>query len=275
MEPKQRGPLYFLFCLLFVMLWISPILASLLTSVKTLAELDRGEYWTWPESFSLSNYREAFTQGKFGVYFWNSLAVTIPSVITILFLSSLNGYALEKLRFNQSKSISLLFVSGMLLPFQILIIPVFYLSSHILHTYDTRFGVYLFHVAFQIAFSSFFMKNFAKSIPNEIIEAARMDGCSEFEIYTKVVLPLMIPALSSLACLLFTWIWNDYLWSLILIQSDDLKTVTLGLQNLKGQWISSYHLQSAGAVIAALPPVLLFVFLQKHFIKGLTMGSGK
>ena len=85
----------------------------------------------------------------------------------------------------------------------------------------------------------------------------------------------MLPALAALATLLFTWIWNDYLWALILLQTDSLKPITAGLQNLKGQWIASYHLQSAGAVIAAIPPLLIFAFLQKHFIRGLTMGSGK
>ena len=85
----------------------------------------------------------------------------------------------------------------------------------------------------------------------------------------------MKPALAALATLLFTWIWNDYLWALILIQTNDLKPITSGLQNLKGQWVASYHLQSAGAVIAAIPPVLIFAFLQKHFIRGLTLGSGK
>ena len=88
-------------------------------------------------------------------------------------------------------------------------------------------------------------------------------------------MPLMKPALAALSTLLFTWIWNDYLWALVLIQTDELKPITVALDNLKGQWVASYHLQSAGAIIAAIPPVLIFAFLQKHFVKGLTMGSGK
>jgi multiple sugar transport system permease protein len=201
--------------------------------------------------------------------------ITLPSVVAVLFLSSLNGYVLAKLRFRWNSKLLLIFLGGMLFPFQILLIPVFYISNQFLHTYDTRLGVVLFHVAFQIGFSSFFMRNFIKTIPDGIIEASRIDGCSEWRIFSTIVVPLMRPALAALATLLFTWIWNDYLWSLILIQSDDLKPITSGLQNLKGQWIASYHLQSAGAVLAAIPPVFIFAFLQKHFIRGLTMGAGK
>jgi multiple sugar transport system permease protein len=275
MEEKRRGPIYWFFATLLLALWISPIAASLLTSVKSLDELNRGEYWTWPERIALENYWEAFVNGGFSRYFLNSLLITIPSVAAILLLSSLGGFALAKLRFASSRRVLLMFVGGMLLPFQILLIPVFYLSNHVLGTYDTRTGLVLFHTAFQLGFSTFFMRNFVRGIPDGIIEAARMDGCSEWGIYARVVLPLMRPALAALATLLFTWIWNDYLWALILLQTDTLKPITSGLQNLKGQWIASYHLQSAGAVIAAIPPVLMFAFLQNHFIRGLTMGSGK
>lgn len=275
MEPQKRGPLYWVLATLLLLLWISPILASLLTSLKSLEELNEGQYWTLPRVWSFQNYVEAFTVGKFSKYFWNSLVITVPTVIAVLFFSSLNGYVLAKLRFRWNNNLMLVFLAGMLLPFQILLIPVFYLSNQFLHTYDTRFGVVLFHVAFQLGFASFFMRNFVRTIPDGIIEAARIDGCSEWRIYSRMVIPLMKPALAALATLLFTWIWNDYLWSLILIQTDDLKPITSGLQNLKGQWIASYHLQSAGAVIAAIPPVLIFAFLQKHFIRGLTMGAGK
>jgi multiple sugar transport system permease protein len=119
------------------------------------------------------------------------------------------------------------------------------------------------------------MRNFIKTVPHGIIEAARIDGCSEFKIYFKIVLPIMKPALAALGTLLFTWIWNDYLMALVLVQSDSLKPITTGLASLKGQWIASYHLQSAGALVAAIPPVIIFALLQKHFIRGLTMGSGK
>lgn len=275
MEPRRPSWLFWLFALVLVLVWISPILATLLTSLKTLEELNQGLYWTFPKHWNLDNYMEAFVNGGFSHYFINSFIYTIPSLVGIIILSSLNGFVLSKLRFKGREKITLLFLAGMLLPFQILLIPVFYLSSNILGTYDSYLGVILFHIAFQLGFASFFMRNFMKSIPDSIIEAARMDGCSNLKIFFSVVLPLMKPAIAALSTLLFTWIWNDYLWALILIQSDELKPVTTALENLKGQWVSSYNLQSAGAIIAAIPPVLIFAFLQRHFVKGLTMGSGK
>lgn len=275
MEAKKRGLLYWIGVSLLVLVWVMPILAAMLTSLKTLDELNRGLYWTWPETLQWSNYYEAFVEGGFARYFWNSLVITVPSVLGILFFSSLNGYVLAKLRFRGRNGVMWVCIAGMLLPFQILLVPVFYLSSQVFHTYDTRFGVVLFHLAFQLGFSTFFMRNFIATLPDALIEAARMDGCSEFQIYRDMVLPLMRPALAALATLLFTWIWNDFLWSLILLQTDELKPMTVALQNLKGQWVASYHLQSAGAIIAAIPPVLIFAFLQKHFIRGLTMGSVK
>lgn len=275
MEPKKRGILYWVVASLLVLLWVSPIAATLLTSVKSLDELNQGRYWTWPETLRWSNYYDAFVTGGFSRYFLNSFVITVPSVLLTLLLSSVNGYVLAKLRFRGREAILLTFIGGMLLPFQILLIPVFYLSSHVLGTYDTRLGLVLFHASFQMGFASFFMRNFIRTLPTGLIEAARIDGCSEARIFFTTVVPLMRPALAALSTLLFTWIWNDFLWSLILLQTDTLKPVTVALQNLKGQWISSYHLQSAGAIIAAVPPVLVFALLQRHFIKGLTMGSGK
>ncbi len=275
MEPKERGPIYWVFATLLALVWLLPIFATLLTSIKSLDEINLGHYWTIPEKISLSNYVEAFVTGGFSKYFLNSFIYTVPSVIAIIFLASLNGFVLAKLRFPGREKIVLLFLAGMLLPFQILLIPVFYLSSKVLHTYDTYLGVILFHVAFQLGFASFFMRNFIKTLPWGPIEAARLDGCSDFTIFIKVVLPMVRPAMAALSTLLFTWIWNDYLWALVLIQSDELKPITVALENLKGQWVASYHLQSAGSIIAAIPPVLMFAFLQKHFVKGMTMGSGK
>lgn len=275
MEPKRRGPLYWLLASFLVLVWLLPIAATLLTSLKTLDELNQGHYWTWPERLAFDNYLHAFSSGGFSRYFLNSFIYTLPSVFGIIALSSLNGFVLAKLRFKGREAVSLVFLIGMLLPFQILLIPVFYLSAKVLGTYDTYLGVILFHIAFQLGFSSFFMRNFIRTVPTSIIEAARLDGCSEFGIFYRVVLPLMRPGIAALSTLLFTWIWNDYLWALVLIQSEDLKPITVALENLKGQWVASYHLQSAGAIIAAIPPVMIFAFLQKHFVRGLTMGSGR
>jgi multiple sugar transport system permease protein len=133
----------------------------------------------------------------------------------------------------------------------------------------------LIHTAFQLGFCTFVLRNFMKTVPSEIFDAARVDGCSEFRSYWQIMLPLSLPALAALATLEFTWIFNDYLWAIILLQSDTLKPVTAGLATLKGQFNTDWPVITAGAIIATLPTLIVFVFLQRYFIQGLTLGSNK
>ena len=128
---------------------------------------------------------------------------------------------------------------------------------------------------FKLVFVHFFLRNFIKELPFELIEAARADGATEWMIYRKIILPLIVPALAALGVLEFTFIWNDYFWALILSQGDGVKPVTVGLDNMRGQWVANYNLISAGSVIAALPPVIMFFLMQRHFINGLTFGAVK
>ena len=141
--------------------------------------------------------------------------------------------------------------------------------------YDTVTGLVLFHVAFQTGFCTLFMRNFIKALPNELFEAARIDGTSEFNIFFKIVLPLTRPAIAALSVLIFTFIWNDFFWATVLIQGHHAMPITAGLKSLNGQWISAYHLLSAGSIMAAIPPVIMFFLMQKHFIAGLTLGASK
>ncbi len=162
----------------------------------------------------------------------------------------------------------------MLIPFQMLMIPVERFSS-LVGLKNSTIGVVLFHIAFQLGFCTFFLRNFMKQIPFSLIESMRIDGAHEFTIYRKVVLPLALPALAALSVLEFTWIWNDMLWSLVLLRSDALKPITLVLANMQGQFVSYYNMTAAGSVIAALPPLLIFLFFQRYFIEGLTVGAEK
>jgi multiple sugar transport system permease protein len=155
-----------------------------------------------------------------------------------------------------------------------LLIPV-YRFSVVTGLYDTLIGVILFHIAFQLGFCTFFLRNFMATIPSSLFDAARIDGAGAFKIYSKIIMPLVKPAVAALSILEFTWIWNDYLWSLILLQSDAKKTVTIGLTTLQGQWISSWNIIAAGALLAATVPVIVFLVFQRYFIQGLTLGSIK
>lgn len=256
-------------------LWLLPLIAVLLTSARSSADLNAGNYWGIPTQWMfLQNYTEVFTKTPMLRYLLNSIIITLPAVIGAVSLSTLAGYALAKFKFRGSVGIFAAFIAGNFVPFQILMIPVRNLTID-MGLYDTASGLILFHIAFQTGFCTLFMRNFIVGLPDELIEAARVEGVSEWKIFRHIVLPLVKPALAALAVLVFTFIWNDYFWALVLVQSDEVRPITAGIAALKGQWMASWQLISAGSIIAALPPVILFFAMQRHFIAGLTLGATK
>ena len=258
-----------------LLVWLLPLIAVMLTSMRTFEDVLAGNYWTYPEETALiSNYMAVFEGGKMGRFFLNSLIITLPTVFGTLFLSSLAGYSLAMHRFKLNLLVFAMFIAGNFVPYQILMIPVRNISIE-MGMYNTHLGLIIFHIAFQTGFCTFFLRNFIKELPFELIEAARADGATEWTIYRKIILPLIIPALAALGVLEFTFIWNDYFWALVLTQGDTVKPITVGLDVLRGQWTTSWNLVSAGSVVAALPPVIMFFILQRQFIHGLTFGAVK
>jgi len=274
-KKSIRAMTFYILSTSIVVLWMIPFLIAIFTAFKTMDEIFMlRNFWSVPKSWTFDNFKTAWVEGNMGRYFINTFFVTAVSVVLTLFLSSLSAFALSWYRFKLRTAILVIFVAGMLIPFQMLLIPVykFSLSTGL---YDSLWGLILFHAAFQIGFCTFFLRNFMVTIPTSIFEAARIDGANAFRIYSKIIMPLVKPAIAALSILEFTWIWNDYLWSLILIQSDSKKTVTLGLTSLQGQWISSWNVIAAGALLAAVVPIIVFLLFQRYFIEGLTMGSVK
>jgi multiple sugar transport system permease protein len=274
-SPAPVRALYKVALPLALLLWLAPIVAVALTSIRGQADLNAGNYWGLPTQWQIAeNYTAVFSHTPILRYIGNSFLVTIPTVIGAVALSCLAGFALGVYRFKLNLWVFFLFVGGNFVPFQILMVPVRDLSLR-LGTYDTVTGLVLFHIAFQTGFCTFFMRNFIRDLPHELIDAARVEGASEFQIFWKVVLPLVRPAIAALAVLIFTFIWNDYFWATVLIQGDHAMPVTGGLKTLNGQWVAQWQLVSAGSIVAALPPVLIFFAMQRHFIAGLTMGATK
>ena len=266
---------YRLLLILTLLVWLLPLIAVMLTSIRTFEDVLAGNYWTFPEETALiSNYSKVFENGKMGRFFLNSLIITLPTVVGTLFLSSLAGYSLAMHRFKLNLLVFAMFIAGNFVPFQILMIPVRNISIE-MGMYNSHLGLIIFHIAFQTGFCTFFLRNFIKELPFELIEAARAEGATEWIIYKKIILPCIIPALAALGVLEFTFIWNDYFWALVLTQGDSVKPITVGLDVLRGQWTTSWNLVSAGSVVAALPPVIMFFILQKRFIHGLTFGAVK
>lgn len=257
-----------------LLLWLLPLLGVAITSVRPASDLAQGNYFGIPSTFAWNNYVDIFLNTPLWKYIRNSFIVTIPTVAGTVALSCMAGFALAVYRFKSNLLLFFMFVAGNFVPFQILMVPVRDLTVQT-GLYNSYTGLILFHIAFQTGFCTLFMRNFIKSLPFELIESARVEGISEIKIFWYIVLPLMRPAISALAVLVFTFIWNEYFWATVLTQGSDVQPVTAGLFSLNGQWIAQWHLVSAGAIVAALPPVLMFFLAQKHFIAGLTLGATK
>jgi multiple sugar transport system permease protein len=262
------------FLIIFTLSYMTPVFSALLTSVRTQDDISLNGFFSAPREIVLQNYAQAWSQGGVNKYLLNSFIITIPALIGTIFLSSLSAYALARYRFRGNRPIYFMYVAGTMLPFQILLLPVFLLTNK-LGLYNTYWGVILIHTAFQLGFCTFVLRNFMRTIPGEIMDAARIDGANEFGIYWRIIMPLTVPAIAAVATLEFTWIFNDYLWAIILIQNDALKPVTAGLSTLQGQFVTNWPLIVAGALIATVPTLIVFFALQRYFIGGLTLGSGK
>jgi multiple sugar transport system permease protein len=258
-----------------LILWLLPLLAVALFSIKPDVDFVNGNYWGWPSSFEgIPNYRKVFFESDMPRYLLNSVFITVPTVIGAVALSAMTGFALGVYRFRSNLPIFFIFIAGNFVPFQILMVPVRDLTVN-MGLYDTKLGLVLFHIAFQTGFCTLFMRNFIRTLPFPLIEAARVEGVAEWRIFWFVVMPLMKPALAALSVLVFTFIWNDYFWAIVLTQGPDSQPATAGITAFNSQFRAAYHMMSAGSIVAALPPVLMFFMMQKHFIAGLTLGAVK
>ncbi|SHJ76267.1 carbohydrate ABC transporter membrane protein 2, CUT1 family [Ruegeria lacuscaerulensis ITI-1157] len=258
-----------------LLLWLGPLLAVALFSIKPEADFTNANYWGLPSSFEgARNYGQVFFNSDMPRYLLNSFLITVPTVIGAVALSCMTGFALGIYKFKSNLWIFFMFVAGNFVPFQILMVPVRDLTLD-LGLYNTKTGLVLFHIAFQTGFCTLFMRNFIRALPFELIEAARVEGISEWRIFWYVVLPLMKPAIAALSVLIFTFIWNDYFWAVVLTQGAESQPVTAGITSFNAQFRAAYHLMSAGSIVAALPPVAMFFLMQKHFIAGLTLGAVK
>ncbi len=260
---------------LALVMWLLPLIAVALFSIRPLADFTTGNYWGVPSSFEMfTNYGRVFFDSDMPRYMLNSVLITVPTVVGAVALSCMTGFALGIYRFRGNLLIFFMFIAGNFVPFQILMVPVRDLTVSA-GLYDTKLGLVLFHIAFQTGFCTLFMRNFIRALPFALIEAARVEGVKEWRIFWYVVLPLMKPAIAALAVLIFTFIWNDYFWAIVLTQGPDAQPVTAGITSFNSQFIAQYHLMSAGSIVAAIPPVLMFFLMQRHFIAGLTLGAVK
>ena len=270
-----RGLLYG-FLTATLILFMVPVYGAIVTAFKTQAEVSAGGYWTLPQRVTADNFARVMDPeaGNLGLYLQNSLLLTIPASLLSISLGTLAGYGLGKYRFRFDGLIFVLIVAGMFLPPQIALIPVFRLMNDI-GLYDTLWAVIIIHTAFGIPICTLVMRNFFQVVPNALREAALIDGANEYGIFFRIMLPLTLPALAVLATLQFTWIWNDFLWPFILTQRAESRTIMVGILNLTGQYTVDWGGQAAASLVGSLPTLFIFVFFQRYFIRGLTLGAVK
>ncbi|MGI9365345.1 MAG: carbohydrate ABC transporter permease [Rhizobiaceae bacterium] len=266
---------YKIFLPIALLLWLLPLIAIFLTSIRPAVDINTGNVFGIPSEFNLiENYSAVFAQTDAWRYMVNTLIITLPTMVISVGLACLTGYALAIYKFKSALPIFFIFVAGNFVPFQILMLPVIDLSNRI-EIYNTVPGLVMFHAAFQTGFCTLFMRNFMKALPFELIESARIEGVGEFRIFWHLVLPLVRPAIAALAVLIFTFIWNDFFWATVMIQDDAALPITVGVRSLNGEFVQQWQLISAASLLAAVPPVIMFFLMQKHFIAGLTLGATK
>ena len=260
--------------LLIGVFFLIPAIGVFLTSFRTDTEISLHGIWAISGNVTLDNYLGIWHSESVRIYMRNSFLVAIPATAISVALGTLVGYVLAKLRPKGSNFLTLFFVSGLFIPPQILLSPLFQLFNKI-HLYDTLWPMIIVHSGYGLSLCSLVMKNFFKNVPDELIEAAIVDGASEPGVLARIVLPLSRPALGALGTLQFTFIWNDFLYPLILARSETAQTVMVGILNMAGQYSTAYGAQAALSIVASLPTIFVFLVFQKQFIAGLTTGAVK
>ncbi|MDP8257712.1 MAG: carbohydrate ABC transporter permease [Candidatus Alcyoniella australis] len=253
-------------------LFITPLYVMFATSVKGLADAQGSSMWALPSALSFEGFAEAGSRMWRGVL--NSLLLTIPATLLSCIVGSLNGYCLSKWKFRGSEWLFTLVLFGMFIPYQSVLIPLVLFMRKI-GLYNSLFGLILVHVIYGVPITTLIFRNYYATVPDELIEAGRIDGAGLLKIYWYVFLPVSLPAFAVVAIWQFTNIWNEFLFAVTLVGDPRAQPVTVALQNLGGSMISRWNVQMAGALIASAPTLLVYVLLGRYFVGGMMAGSVK
>ena len=267
----------YLLLLLFASLNLYPLLLIISTSLKDPLDVTADPFALF-SSFSPVNFYDAWTLGGFGGYFWNTVVITVITVISVVALSSLAGYALARLYLPGNNIVFFIFIVGLMIPFFSVMIPLFYelKAMNLLGTYA---AVILPAIAgatgFGLPLGVFLMRSFYMDLPEELADAARVEGATEFQVFRRIMLPLSTPGVAVLAVLVFFQTWNNFLLPLVYLQGSENQMLASGLYLFAGGRTGEYELAAAGSLIMTVPVVILFLIVQKYFIRGLTAGAFK
>jgi raffinose/stachyose/melibiose transport system permease protein len=255
----------------FSLIALAPIVGIVLTALQAQGG---GASFGAFDGLHFANFKDAWEQGSFGPYLKSSTIVAVAVVATSTLLSILSGYAFGLMRFRGSQALFYLFLLGLMVPMEAMIVPLYY-DLRDLGLVDTYWALILPQIGTSVAFGTFWMRAFFRGVPRSLVEAARIDGASSWFTLWRVLLPLAKPAVLTLVVLLFMWTWNEFLLALVMVSDEGLRTAPLGLSFFQGRNTSNLTLLSAGSVIVATPVVIIYVFLQRHFIRGMLAGAVK
>ncbi len=274
-RPKRTGGITGTVVLSIVaILWISPLVLLLITSVRPLADFIANGPLTWPKEFTWSNFADAWNIGNFATTYRNSAILLALKVPIGVLLAAMLAFALSKLRIRFRRTIMFTVFLGLTIPIYITIVPVFIMLRSMGIT-DKLLGLVGPYLAFGIPFEVLVLQSFFRQLPDELIEAAKIDGAGEWRIFFTLILPLSLPALVTVAILDAVATWNEFLFALIVLNSDASKTIPVGLLNFQGQFASNNTGLAAGILIAVVPILIAYTFLQRWIVGGLTAGASK
>jgi len=265
--------LLYVILIIYSMSIFYPIFLMIITSLKENREIFTRPY-SLPQSFNLDSYIHLFKISNYLIYFRNSIIITLTSLLIILALSSLISYVLAKYRFIGSRFLYLYFIAGLIIPIKLGTIGIIRIMLG-LHVFDTLAALIIVYVAMGIPFGVFILTDFIRLIPEELSNSARIDGCSEPKIFFRIILPLIRPALAAVAIINFIPIWNDFWFPLLLVRTDNVKTIPLATALLYGQYETNFGLIFSVLVAASLPVIIFYLIMSRQFIKGLSSGALK
>jgi len=282
-DRVRRGALH-VFLIAMAVGWLIPIVGALYASFRPYAETSDKGFLSWPENFTLQNYRNAWGQGEMRHHYWMTALIVVPAVIITLLLSSLVAFGVSRFTWRFNVVLLLLFTAGNLLPQQVLAQPLFQMYKRMPlpgalsdtgYMLGSTAGLITIHVAFQTGFCTFVLSNYMKTLPADLTEAAMIDGASVLRQFWQVTLPLCRPALAALATLEFTWVFNDFFWAVLLENQGRDRPITSSLANLGGQFFTDDNLIAAGSMLVAFPTLVVYLVLKRQFVSGLTLGASK
>jgi len=270
MVSLQRIILYLLLVVICV-LWLVPVFGIIIASFKSMSEIWT-DPWSFPKQITLRYFVDAWK--ALSPFFINSVIITIPATLLSVFIASLAAYSLARLKFVASNLIFLLLVSGLIIPGQAAMVPLYHLIDK-MKMVNTYRGLILIHIAWGQPICVFILARFFATIPSELQDAASIDGCSVIGIYWRIIMPLAKSSLAVILIFQFTWIWNDFLWGLIFANTISHGPINIGLSRIKGEYLAVWNVQSAGALLAIIPTLIVFLLFQKHFVRGIMTGAIK